>query len=144
MYYFIGKQCFTVPKVKNGFVVDSDREYFFDDEARVQCHRGYKLLGQSIIKCGPDQMFEDLPVCEDIDECVNSQCDLASTECANVAGSFYCKCRTGFSPSLDCRNIADLGLGSGGIPDHAITVSSAQEDHPKEVNICYINKIIHS
>lgn len=83
-------------------------------------------------------MFEDLPVCEDIDECANTQCDLASTECTNVPGSFYCKCRSGFSPALDCRNIVDLGLASGGIPDYAITVSSALEDHPKEVTILLI------
>lgn len=84
------------------------------------------------MKCGPDQIFEDLPVCEDIDECANSQCDLASTECTNVPGSFYCKCLKGFSPSLECRNVGDLGLSSGAIPDAAITVSSAQDDFPKE------------
>jgi len=113
--------------------VETDREYFFEDEARVQCHRGYRLIGQSIVKCGTEQTFDDLPVCEDIDECGNSQCDLASTECVNMPGSFYCKCRSGFAPSLECRNIGDLGLGSLGIPDHAITVSSSQEDHPKEL-----------
>lgn len=35
LIFSTGKQCFTVPKIKNGFVVDSEREYFFDDEARV-------------------------------------------------------------------------------------------------------------
>lgn len=49
-----------------------------------------------------------------------------------MGGSFYCKCRSGFSPALDCRSIQDLGLSSGAIPDSSITVSSAQEEHPKE------------
>lgn len=127
------KQCHSLPKIKNGFLVDEEFEYFFDDEARVQCQRGYKLLGNSIVRCGPDQIFEDLPVCEDIDECANSQCDLASTECTNMPGAFYCKCMKGFSPVLECRNMADLGLSSGGVPDEAITVSSSQEENPKEV-----------
>lgn len=128
----LGKQCHQVPKVKNGFVTETDREYFFDDEARVQCQKGYRLLGNSVVKCGPDQIFDDLPVCEDIDECANSQCDLASTECVNVPGSFYCKCLKGFNPSLECRNVADLGLSTGSITDTAITVSSASEEYPKE------------
>lgn len=127
------KQCHTIPTIKNGFIVDGGRSFFFDDEARVQCHRGYRLLGQSVIKCGPTQEFIDMPTCEDIDECGSSQCDLASTECINMPGSFYCKCRNGFSASLECRPIADLGLSTGGVPDSAIIVSSAQEDHPKEV-----------
>ncbi|ODN06404.1 Fibropellin-1 [Orchesella cincta] len=126
------KQCHQVPKIKYGFVVEAERDYFFDDEARVQCQKGYRLLGNSVVKCGPDQIFEDLPVCEDIDECANSQCDLASTECTNVPGSFYCKCLKGFSPSLECRNVGDLGLSSGSIPDSAITVSSAQDEFPKD------------
>ena len=51
----------------------------------------------------------------------------------NLPGSFYCKCKTGFSASLECRPVSDLGLSAGGIPDEAITVSSAQEDFSKEV-----------
>ena len=129
----IGKQCHTVPNIKNGFIVDASREFFFDDEARVQCHRGYRLLGQNIIKCGPNQEFLDPPICEDIDECSSSQCDLASTECTNMPGSFYCKCRSGFAPSLECRPISDLGLSTGGVPDKSITVSSYQDEYPKEV-----------
>ncbi|CAG7724478.1 unnamed protein product [Allacma fusca] len=127
------KQCYVIPTIKNGFIVDSTREFYYDDEARVQCHRGYRLLGQNIIKCGPNQQFVDLPMCEDIDECSSSQCDLASTECTNMPGSFYCKCRAGFAPSLECRPISDLGLSTGGVPDKSITVSSAQEDYPKEL-----------
>lgn len=37
----------------------------FGDEARVQCHRGFKLIGgSSIIKCGPSQKFLNVPKCE--------------------------------------------------------------------------------
>jgi len=126
------KQCHTLPTVKNGFIVDTERDYFYDDEARVQCHRGFRLIGQSIITCGPEQGFMELPTCDDIDECSSTQCDLASTTCMNLPGSFYCKCRDGFSASLECRPISDLGLSNGGVPDDSITVSSFQDDYSKE------------
>lgn len=50
--------------IKNGYVVDPTREYYFGDEARVQCNRGYKLTGSNIIQCGPNQLFDNVPTCE--------------------------------------------------------------------------------
>lgn len=62
----------------------------------------------------------------DINECLSSQCDILSTECVNVPGSFSCKCRKGFNPVLDCRSVTDLGLISGAIPDESITTSPSE------------------
>ncbi|XP_076035426.1 sushi, von Willebrand factor type A, EGF and pentraxin domain-containing protein uif [Oratosquilla oratoria] len=117
-------KCFDFPKIGNGYVTDMSREYYYGDEARVQCHRGYNLVGSAIITCGPEQEFINLPTCEDVDECSTPQCDAASTECMNTPGAFACKCKDGFRPNLDCRILSDLGVSNGGIPDDAISVSS--------------------
>lgn len=69
----------------------------------------------------------------DINECASSQCDLASTECTNTPGSFHCKCRAGFAPTLECRPVADLGLLNGGIPDESIIVSGTENSYHKGV-----------
>lgn len=72
-------------------------------------------------------------ICTDINECGSSQCDQASTECINTPGSFYCKCRSGFATTMDCRPVGDLGLTSGGIPEESITVSNSEVGYSKEV-----------
>lgn len=51
-------------QIENGFVTDSKLNHFYLDEARVQCHRGYRLVGSPIVKCGPDGVFVDLPQCQ--------------------------------------------------------------------------------
>ncbi|KAK7873875.1 hypothetical protein R5R35_005737 [Gryllus longicercus] len=124
-------KCYDFPTIKNGFVTDTSREYYFGDEARVQCHKGYKLTGSNIIKCGIHQKFDNPPTCEDVNECSNSQCDLASSECINTPGAFHCRCRKGFAPNLECRPVGDLGLITGGIPDESITVSSEENGYRK-------------
>lgn len=58
------KRCYKFPEIKNGFIVDPGRQYFFGDEARVQCYKGYKLSGPNIIKCDADQNFDSMPTCE--------------------------------------------------------------------------------
>jgi len=57
-------RCHALPELENGYVVDDDSEYYFGDEARVECHRGYNRIGSNIITCGAEQKFEDLPRCE--------------------------------------------------------------------------------
>ncbi|GBP19642.1 Fibropellin-1 [Eumeta japonica] len=118
--------CPQFPKIKNGFIVDQTRVYMYGDEARVQCFKGYKLNGPSVLRCGPDEEFDSPPTCDDINECHSSQCDTASTECKNTQGGFYCPCRPGFAPSLDCRPVGDLGMISGAIPDESITTSTPE------------------
>lgn len=103
------KRCYSFPDVKNGFVVDTSREYSYGDEARVQCYKGFKLNGTNIIKCDTDQSFRNPPTCDDINECTTTQCDLASTECMNTPGSFFCQCKKGFAPTNECRPVIDLG-----------------------------------
>lgn len=69
-----------------------------------------------------------------MNECINSQCDAASTECLNTPGSFSCKCKKGFTPTAECRPVGDLGLINGGIPDESITVSSMEHGYSKGVS----------
>nr|XP_027224933.1 uncharacterized protein LOC113817130 isoform X1 [Penaeus vannamei] len=124
-------QCHEYPEIENGFIADVTRNYYYGDEARVQCHRGYKLIGSPIVKCGPEQNFVNLPTCEDINECEAAQCDAASTECKNTPGAFSCMCKAGFRPNLNCRPRGDLGLSDGGIPDDAISVSTTAAGYEK-------------
>lgn len=133
------KRCYTFPTVKNGFIVDPTRQYFFGDEARVQCYKGFKLNGTNIIKCDTDQSFRNPPTCDDINECSTSQCDLASTECMNTPGSFFCQCKKGFAPTTECRPVIDLGLSTGGVPDESIIVSSTEESYNKNVSFSLNN-----
>lgn len=61
----VGAECAILPEISNGFVIDQTRKYLYGDEARVQCHRGFKLTGgSSIIKCGVNQIFSNVPKCE--------------------------------------------------------------------------------
>lgn len=69
----------------------------------------------------------------DINECLASPCDSASTECVNTPGSFYCQCKGGFTPSTDCRPVGDLGLATSGILDKSIMVSATEEGYNKAV-----------
>ena len=130
--------CPILPIIENGFILDTKKKYFFGDEARVQCHKGFKLesvtSSQSVdkIKCGANQTFDNVPVCRDVDECnLISTCDSASSQCTNTNGSYYCKCKSGFEPNLDCRPIGDLGLSNGLIPDSSIKVSSVEDGYSK-------------
>jgi len=148
-------QCRQVPEVEHGYLVELDgsanrqnqqqqaqqvqaqRKFYFQDEVRVQCYRGYKLdmshlvggpapgLINGIIRCGANQTFDNVPKCVDIDECqLISTCDLASTTCKNLPGGYQCECKQGYSPNLDCKPSVDLGLTSANLPDSAIRVTS--------------------
>lgn len=133
------KRCYEFPEVKNGFVVDTTRQYYYSDEARVQCYKGFKLNGTAIIKCDTDQTFRNPPTCEDINECTISQCDLASTECMNTPGSFHCKCKAGFTTTTECRPVIDLGLSTNGVADESIIVSSTEEGYNKNVSELFLS-----
>ncbi|UYV83192.1 clec-78 [Cordylochernes scorpioides] len=122
-------QCPIVPEIANGFVMEPQRPYFFGDEAKVQCHRGFRLEGNAVITCGPNQNFTELPMCRDVDECSATSCDTASTTCTNTAGGFFCRCKEGFEPNLDCRPVADLGLSTGVVPDTSLRVSSTESGY---------------
>lgn len=100
---------------------------------------GFKLNGPSVLKCGPNQEFDRAPTCDDINECLSSQCDGASTECKNTQGGFSCPCKSGFTPNLECRPVGDLGLINGAIPDESITTSTPELGYSKGVSTKIIN-----
>ncbi|XP_040577922.1 uncharacterized protein uif [Lepeophtheirus salmonis] len=125
-------QCVQFPLIPNGYIVNTKHSYFYEDEALVECYRGYERIGNNIIKCGPNKKFMDVPICEDKNECDNFQCDFKSTICENSPGSYQCKCKNGFLSNLECRPLLDIGLADGGIPDKGITVSSSEKGYPKE------------
>lgn len=128
-------KCPILPEIKNGYLAtnDADRDFYFEDESRVFCNRGYRLEGSSIMKCSSNQSFTGIPTCLDIDECSpgNSACDISSTICTNTDGGFFCKCKQGFEPNLNCRPVSDLGLTTGAIPDSSIRVSSTEPGYKK-------------
>lgn len=124
--------CPSLPEIDNGFLVDRDQAYYFQDQARVRCHPGFELRGNPIITCGQNRIFQDVPTCRDIDECSETDaCDAASTYCNNTSGSYFCRCKEGFEPNLDCRPVRDLGLSTGSIPPPSIRASSTESDYDK-------------
>lgn len=135
----ISFRCPVLPEIANGIISDPKRTYYYTDEARVQCFKGFKLIGNGILKCGENQTFNNPPRCEDINECISSQCDVASTECVNAPGSFQCKCKKGFTPTTECRPVADLGVSNGGIPDESITVSGSEDGYDKTVSFSLLD-----
>ena len=132
--------CPVLPEIENGFLIHNGQNtsmiknrYLFEDEIRVHCNRGFRLIGPSIIKCTANQTFSALPICEDLNECsLSSVCDSASTICENTIGSYYCKCKSGFLPNLDCRAIVELGLANHVISDNLIKVSSSEAGFDKK------------
>lgn len=133
--------CPILPEIENGFLIHNGQNtsmiknhYLFEDEIRVHCNRGFKLIGPSVIKCTANQTFSTLPTCEDINECsLSSICDSASTICENTLGSYYCKCKSsGFEPNLDCRLVSELGLANHVISDNLIKVSSSEQGFEKK------------
>jgi len=132
--------CPVLPEIENGFLIHNGQNtsiiknhYLFEDEMRVHCNRGFRLVGPSVIKCTANQTFSTLPVCEDINECLlSSACDLASTICENTIGSYYCKCKTGFEPNFDCKLVNELGLSNHVISDNLIKVSSFENGFEKK------------
>ena len=34
------QRCYDFPEIENGYVVDKSRQYFYGDDARVECHKG--------------------------------------------------------------------------------------------------------
>ncbi|XP_043234344.1 uncharacterized protein LOC122387849 [Amphibalanus amphitrite] len=124
-------RCPALPTISDGYVLSPAAEYYYGDEASVQCYRGFRLTGSAVITCGPEQQFINVPECQDINECAAAKCDLASTNCTNTAGSYHCGCRPGFAPNLQCRPVAELGVSSGAISDGDISVSGTEDGYDK-------------
>lgn len=91
-----------MPDIKNGVIVNSEREYYFEDSTKVICRPGFRPTGTDIIRCLANQTFSVHPDCRDIDECAEGQsgCFPSSTRCENMPGGYQCKCLDGFEPQL--------------------------------------------
>lgn len=143
-------QCRQHPEIEHGYLVEADtkqpaqpnRKFLYLDEARVQCHRGYRLdstninpqqhLTAGLIKCGANQTFEHIPRCSDIDECqLPTSCDATSTHCKNLSGGYQCECKPGYVANLECKHPVDLGLANHQLPDSSIWVSSTAPNFSK-------------
>lgn len=140
--------CVAPSLIPNGYLMHSNGsiltgstsslagKFLFEDELKVQCHRGYRLIGPSSIKCTGTHDFSMAPSCEDENECDSSAihtsvCDAASSTCENTPGGFHCRCKPGFEPNLDCRPASDLGLSNHVLSDSSIQVSSAESGFEK-------------
>uniref|UniRef100_A0A5S6QUS0 Fibropellin-1 n=1 Tax=Trichuris muris TaxID=70415 RepID=A0A5S6QUS0_TRIMR len=112
--------------------------YYYGDTVTVGCRPGYKAVGSREIVCQPNQEFADLPVCEDVNECQTdemSQCSLSTAECQNMDGGYYCRCLSGYKPTLECNNSTVDLLAAINIPSAFLTANSETLEHPaREVN----------
>lgn len=61
---FEGIKCPSLPEIDNGHILDPAEEYYYGDEASVQCYGGFRLQGSAVITCGPDQEFINQPRCQ--------------------------------------------------------------------------------
>ena len=52
------------PQIADGFITDRSAAYHYGEQARVQCHRGFRLVGSPLITCGEDEEFLNPPTCE--------------------------------------------------------------------------------
>ena len=66
-------RCYDFPPLDNGYIKDSDREYYYGDTARAECFKGYNMIGNNVLTCSEDQTFAGVPTCEDKDECAQGQ-----------------------------------------------------------------------
>ena len=65
MNIFLEIKCSTFPEIDNGHILDPFKSYYFNDEAIVQCHKGFKLSGsKNTAKCQADKKFEEPTKCE--------------------------------------------------------------------------------
>uniref|UniRef100_A0A915IT90 Uncharacterized protein n=1 Tax=Romanomermis culicivorax TaxID=13658 RepID=A0A915IT90_ROMCU len=125
-------QCFDLPQIKNGVILNADKQYFYEDSTKVVCRSGFRPVGSDTIRCLANQTFSSAPECRDIDECaeVQSGCSVTSTRCENMPGGFQCRCLSGYEPQLACTVSNPLGLSTGLISGSKISVSSEKEGFP--------------
>ncbi|XP_073244344.1 sushi, von Willebrand factor type A, EGF and pentraxin domain-containing protein 1-like isoform X3 [Porites lutea] len=70
------------------------------DRVKYACNSGFRLEGTSAIRCNNGKWKPSAPLCKDVNECIEglSNCH-ANANCKNTAGSFTCKCKTGWAGS---------------------------------------------
>ncbi|GAV01451.1 hypothetical protein RvY_12161 [Ramazzottius varieornatus] len=127
------QKCLPLPNITHGFIYDTKQtDFFFGDKLIVGCLPGFQLKGSADVTCLSNQTFGQLPSCADIDECLDrSTCDGASTECVNVVGDHYCKCRAGYAGLPDCSKSVLFGIGAFRPEIYGITVSGSIPDYDK-------------
>ena len=66
-------RCYDFPQISNGYIKDSDSEFYYGDTARAECFKGYNMIGNNVLTCSDDQTFTGVPTCQDKDECAQGQ-----------------------------------------------------------------------
>ncbi|XP_052771330.1 uncharacterized protein LOC128210977 isoform X5 [Mya arenaria] len=93
----------------------------------VTCNHGYHLTSSyDIISCTEEGSYSnEIPLCEDIDECGNSPC--GDHECLNIEGSFWCLCQPGFyhlnTSYVLCTDIDECKVDNGGCEQQCVNTA---------------------
>ncbi|XP_071129047.1 uncharacterized protein [Mytilus edulis] len=107
-----------LPEIKNGKLSKSTFPEF-KEEITVKCDVGFRLNGTKTLTCNENQTYEELPTCDNIDECIEgtSNCD---QKCVDNIGSYTCHCNLGYSPDVKqkCKDIRECDRDDRAGCDH--------------------------
>ncbi|KFD52311.1 hypothetical protein M513_06874, partial [Trichuris suis] len=124
--------CKPFSSPRHRLITNGSASYYYGDVVTVGCRPGFNAVGSRQVVCQPNQELDDLPTCEDINECQSdqmSECSLSTTECQNMEGGYHCRCLTGYEPKLDCNSTIDL-LDAIDITSAFLTANSETLQHP--------------
>ncbi|CAC5402382.1 unnamed protein product [Mytilus coruscus] len=111
-------------EVDEDFFLELEKEYEEDKKFGPEIDSAMaKLLkqinGTKTLTCNENQTYEELPTCENINECIEgtSNCD---QKCVDNIGSYTCHCDLGYSPDVKqkCRDIRECDSDDRAGCDH--------------------------
>ncbi|XP_065921906.1 CUB and sushi domain-containing protein 3 [Magallana gigas] len=113
-----------LPQVMYG-KVESGGDVKYKETATLKCDAGFNVNGTTLtdkdVTCGSDALFSGLDPCVNKDECTGKPCEsVLNTKCVDTVGSYFCKCKSGFSrlnSSGPCRDIDECLVDDGGCSD---------------------------
>lgn len=121
-------QC-LVPTLANG-QIQSGVQMLVDygSTFAVVCDNSYRLVGPPTVTCQANQTFSQLPVCQDVNECLNSSSCPANYQCTNLAGSFQCTCQSGYVQfGTVCTNVNECNTNNGGCSNQCKDLEGSYE-----------------
>ncbi|CAD5118429.1 DgyrCDS7137 [Dimorphilus gyrociliatus] len=89
-----------------------------NEEISVSCATGYKIEGNSVMKCLETGIFNEIPKCIDDNECDNPakhKCT-GNAICVNTEGSHECECPSGYQLTANktsCEDFNECDVGNG-------------------------------